>query len=253
MVPETKCPAKRSLFFWMAAAMILLTFQACRLGNWVGENKSVLTSDAATNGPSLSLQDVADALKEALQIGANKVIDQVGQTNGFTKDSAIHIPLPEQLGAVKKALSAVGMTGALDTLEARLNTAAEVAAPKARAVFLEAIADMTFDDVKSIYNGANDAATQYFKNKMTPALIREMAPVVSDSLSEVGAIQIYDQIMGRYGALPLVPDIKADLSDYVVEKGMEGIFYYLAKEEAAIRENPARRTTELLRRVFGAQ
>ena len=88
---------------------------------------------------------------------------------------------------------------------------------------------------------------------MSPALAENMRPVVEDSLSEVGAIQAYDNVMGAYSSLPFVPDVKADLTDYVIEKGMDGIFHYVAKEEAAIRRDPAKRTTDLLKRVFGAK
>ncbi|MDL2269609.1 DUF4197 domain-containing protein [Desulfosarcina sp. OttesenSCG-928-A07] len=250
MMQRTPRSGRRSILFCVAAATILLTVGACKLGTWAEQNADLLKIDTHASTP-LSLQDISDGLKAALQVGADRVISQVGRTNGFNADRAIHIPLPEQLEAAKKILSAVGMGNSMAVLEQKLNTAAEMAAPKAKALFMEAIRDMTFEDVKSIYNGANDSATQYFKKKMTPALVREMTPMVSGSLSDVGAIQVYDQIMARYQAIPLVPDIKANLSAYVVQKGMDGIFYYLAKEEAAIRENPARQTTELLKRVFG--
>ena len=88
---------------------------------------------------------------------------------------------------------------------------------------------------------------------MSPALAKEMQPVVDQSLAQVGAVQTYDKVMGEYRAIPFVPDVKADLTNYVVEKGMAGIFHYMAAEEAAIRQNPVKRTTELLQRVFGAQ
>ena len=80
-----------------------------------------------------------------------------------------------------------------------------------------------------------------------------MRPVVEQSMSEVGAVHTYDRVMGKYKSIPFVPDVKADLTDYVIEKGMDGIFYYLAREEAAIRKNPVKRTTDLLKRVFGRQ
>jgi hypothetical protein len=79
-----------------------------------------------------------------------------------------------------------------------------------------------------------------------------MTPVVDESLGEAGAVQVYDAVMDQYRQIPFVPEVDADLSDYVVDKGVDGIFYYLAKEEAAIRENPAKRTTDLLKQVFGS-
>ena len=133
----------------------------------------------------------------------------------------------------------------------RLNRAAETATPKAKKLFWDAISQMTLDDVNRIYEGPDDAATRYFQGKMSDPLAKEMGPVVNESLSEVGAIKSYDNVMGRYEQIPFVPDVKANISDYVVEKGMDGIFHYLAKEEAAIRNNPVKRTTELLQKVFG--
>jgi hypothetical protein len=111
---------------------------------------------------------------------------------------------------------------------------------------------MTLDDVKAIYHGPDDAATRYFQAKMSTPLAEEMSPLVQQSLSDVGAVQSYDAVMKKYETLPFVPDAKANLTTYVVEKGMDGIFHYLAQQEAAIRQDPAARTTELLRQVFGA-
>jgi hypothetical protein len=144
------------------------------------------------------------------------------------------------------------MDSMLDDLELKLNRAAEIATPKAKILFWDAIGQMTLEDVRAIYQGPDDAATRYFEAKMSEPLAAEMQPIVSDSLAEVDAIALYDQAISRYQSLPMVPDAKADLTDYVVAEGMDGIFYYLAREEAAIRSNPAKRTTELLEKVFGA-
>src|SRR5690606_14105065 len=137
-----------------------------------------------------------------------------GVEDGFNKDPAVHIPLPEKLETVKKALATVGMSGMVDDLELRLNRAAEVATPRAKAIFVDAINQMTFDDVMKIYKGPEDSATRYFESKMTPALRNEMQPIVEDSLSQVGAIQSYEKAIERYRDLPFMPDVKADLSDH---------------------------------------
>ena len=104
-----------------------------------------------------------------------------------------------------------------------------------------------------IYNGPQDAATRYFQKKMSPQLAAEMKPIAEQTLNQAGAVQAYDTVMGQYKTIPFVPDVKADLARYVVEQGMNGIFHYLAQEEAAIRQNPVKRTTELLQTVFGAK
>ena len=204
-------------------------------------------------GSALSTGEVASGLKEALRVGSERVVSQVGRTDGYNADPAIHLPLPGSLKSVQSALKAAGMSGMLDDLELKLNRAAEAAAPKARTLFVEAISEMTIEDARQIYNGPKDSATRYFQSKMSKPLAAEMAPVVDKSLSEVGAIQSYDAVMGQYKQIPFVPDAKADLTTYVVEKGMDGIFLYLGKEEAAIRDNPAKRSTELLQKVFGAK
>ncbi|OIO66671.1 MAG: hypothetical protein CO186_10560 [Zetaproteobacteria bacterium CG_4_9_14_3_um_filter_49_83] len=139
----------------------------------------------------------------------------------------------------------------MDELELKLNRAAEAATPKAKKLFADAVRAMTIDDARRILNGPEDAATQYFKAKMSDPLRVEMKPVVDQSLAEVGAVQVYDQVMGKYKSLPFVPDVKADLTGHVLDKGLDGIFLYLAKEEAAIRQNPVKRSTEILKKVFG--
>jgi hypothetical protein len=222
--------------------------------NWLDKGTKFLKSVGESNEQAgITVEEIGAGLKDALRVGSENVVARLGRLDGFNTDSAIHIPLPEQLNTVKSMLEKVGMSRLLEDLELKLNRAAEVATPKAKKLFWEAITDMSFEDVKTIYKGPEDAATQYFRSKMSPDLAKEMQPVIKNSLSEVGAVQTYDNVMKEYRSLPFVPDVKADLTDYVVEKGMDGIFYYMAKEEAAIRQNPAKRTTDLLKRVFGAK
>jgi len=214
--------------------------------------KSMDTGGEGTSalGANLPNSDVIAGLKEALTVGSEHVVQQLGQTDGFYADPQIRIPLPEKLATVKSALDKVGMGSFADDLELKLNRAAEAASPKARELFLNAISQMTFEDARGILNGPEDAATQYFKKTMSPDLAQAMTPVVDDSLSQVGAVQSYDRMMGKYADLPFVPDVKADLTDHVVNKGMDGIFHYMAVEEAAIRKDPIKRTTDLLKKVF---
>ena len=216
--------------------------------------KSVEEAVGGLGGSSggLSDQEIGDGLTEALRVGTERVVGQVSATDGYNLDPDIHIPLPGALKDVQKVLKKIGMSDLADDLELRLNRAAEAAAPEAKELFWQAISEMSFDDVQRIYNGPDDAATRYFQGKMTPPLSERMQPVVERSLADVGAIQSYDKMMKQYKSVPFVPDAKADLTSYVVEQAMDGIFHYVAKEEAAIRNNPAARTTELLQKVFGA-
>ena len=204
-------------------------------------------SDAST----LTAAEISDGLRDALRVGSERVVETLGRTDGFYKAPDVHIPLPGSLKKVQKVLATVGRTKLADDLELRLNRAAEAAVPKARTLFVDAISQMTIEDAKNILTGPNDSATQYFRGKMSDRLATEMTPIVDTQLANVGAIASYDKMMARYKDIPFVPDIKADLTNYVVGKAIDGVFLYLAREEAAIRENPAKRTTELLKKVFG--
>jgi len=221
-----------------------------------GKNLLNQFGQSSAAGPTLdglSETEIGAGLKDALRVGSEAVVAQLGKTDGFNADSLIHIPLPENFQIVKSALAKVGLSDMLDDLELKLNRAAEAATPKAKELFGNAIAEMSIDDVQAIYSGPEDAATQYFRSKMTPELTQEMDPVVEESLSQVGAIKAYDEVMGQYKNIPFMPDVKENLNGYVVEKGMDGIFYYLAREEAAIRSDPLKQSTALLKRLFGNQ
>lgn len=239
----------------VGAVLLASATSQAQFGDILKKGQELLggSSGGSTSSGALSTSEIVQGLKEALRVGSDRVVTQVGRRDGYNGDPAIHLPLPDTLKSVQTTLKSIGMSGMLDDLELRLNRAAEVAAPKAKKLFFNAIAEMTLDDAQRIYNGPKDAATRYFQAKMSKPLAREMTPVVNESLSEVGAIKSYDAVMGQYKQIPFVPDAKADLTEYVVEKGMDGIFHYLAKEEAAIRENPVKRTTALLKKVFGAR
>ena len=200
----------------------------------------------------LSNGDIASGLRKALRVGTERVVGQLGSNDGFNADPEVHIPLPDTLAKVKSVLGKVGMAGFANDLELRLNRAAETEAPEAKAVFWQAIQDLSLDEVRRIYEGPKDAATEYFRSKMSAPLADRMKPIVETSLSEVGAVQSYDRMIGQYKSLPLVPDVKSNLTQHVLKLALDGMFLYLAREEAAIRENPVKRTTALLQKVFDA-
>ncbi|MEJ2471896.1 MAG: DUF4197 domain-containing protein [Desulfuromonadales bacterium] len=232
--------------------ILLLPGSALAQLDWLKKGQELFAP--TTTSPASAQNDtrqIAAGLKEALRVGSDRVVSQLGTLDGFNADPAIHIPLPNSFKTVQSTLNTVGMSYLLDDLELKLNRAAEQATPKTKALFLSAIEKMTLDDVMGIYNGPEDAATRYFQQKMSPQLAEEMKPIVEQTLNQAGAVQAYDTAMGQYRSMPFVPDVKTDLTTYVTDQGMNGIFHYLAWEEAAIRQNPAKRTTELLKTVFG--
>lgn len=238
------------------SVLVTALLQSCaindnrQINKFFENNRSTLNS--ITKVP-LTEHDIAAGLKEALKVGAERVVTQLGKKNGYLNDRAIHIPLPAKLQQVHDALKQVGLGRYTKELEVRMNRAAEIAATKSKELFWVAIKNMRWQDVQAIYNGKPNAATLYFKKKMTPSLIQMMRPVIEQSLATVGAVKEYKKVVRKYHEIPFVPRVKEDLAGYVMDKGINGLFYYLEKEEAAIRNDPVKRTTDLLKRVFGKQ
>ncbi len=251
---------KKNLILPLSAACLLLSScqtsnQSMSAADMVSLGATILGGMNNQNGVSslLSNQDIAAAFKQALTIGTGEVVGQLGTLNGFNLDPKVRIPLPNSLAQVQGVLDKVGASFLLDDLETRLNRAAEIATPHAKELFVNAISEMTFDDVMSIYKGPENSATQFFQSKMSAPLAAKMQPFINSAISEAGVIQAYDSVMSKYQAIPFMPDVKSDLTGYVVDQGINGIFHYLGQQEAAIRQDPVRQTTELLKKVFGAQ
>ncbi|MEM9685106.1 MAG: DUF4197 domain-containing protein, partial [Pseudomonadota bacterium] len=185
----------RILLLSFASVFLFGTPASAQFGDLLKKGQEMLDSSPGSASPgtgsALSTSDISSGLKEALRVGSDRVVSQVGQADGFNGDAAIRLPLPGSLKSVQSALAAAGMSGMLDDLELRLNRAAEAAAPKARALFVDAISEMTIEDARNIYEGPKDSATRYFQSKMSQPLAAEMAPVVNESLAEVGAVQSY--------------------------------------------------------------
>jgi hypothetical protein len=244
---------RRTLLLALASASIAGTAQA--QSGWLSKGKDLLgTVGGATGGSSgggLDDIEIGKGLREALRVGSSNVVGNLGRKDGFYGVKDVHIPLPGTLGKVQKALKLAGKSGLTDDLELRMNRAAEASVPKAKTAFFDAIDAMTIDDARKILSGQKDSATRYFESKMTPKLTDDFTPIVNTELAESGAAKAYDNTMGEYAKLPFVPDAKANLSSYVVEKALGGVFLFLAREEAAIRDNPAAGTTALLQKVFG--
>jgi len=193
-----------------------------------GSGSKKTASPASTAAPALSSSDMIAGLKDALRVGSERVVNKLGKADGFNADPAIHIPLPDQLKQVKSALASIGMGSLTDDLELKLNRAAEAATPKAKRIFGNAIRNMNLTDAKKILTGPKDAATQYSKGKMSAPLAREMRPVIEKAMTKVGAVNAYDAVVKKYQSLPFMPDVKANLTQYVIDGGLAGIFHYMA-------------------------
>ncbi len=213
-----------------------------------------LPSIPGSGGP-LSEADAAAGIRAALNNGVGSAISTIGVRDGFLRNPQIHIPLPGFLQDMQSSLSRLGLSGPLDTLETQLNRGAETAVPRARRIFTDAITSMSINDAIGVVRGGNNAATNYLKSRTFSPLTNLFTPIMSNALQEAGAIRTFDQLTASLKSVPLAPqlgaDAKTDLIRHGVKYGLDGMFLYIAKEEAAIRSNPAKRTSEILRRVFG--
>jgi hypothetical protein len=210
-------------------------------------------ASAPRAGAQLNQNQIGLGLRDALKVASQRVVGRVGRMDGFNGDPNIRIPLPGPLERIEGALKSIGAGGLLDDLHLKMNRAAEQAAPKALNIFVDATTKITFDDARAILTGPQDAATQYFRRTTSDSLTKSFRPIVDTTLSSVGAVMALNSIQGRASGIPFIGQSVGDfnLTDFTVGKALDGLFHYLAVEEAAIRTNPIARTTNLLKQVFG--
>ena len=204
-------------------------------------------------GRSSPLADarIAMGLKEALQVATDQAVMLTGKVDRYFGNQVIKILMPDKLKSLETGLRAVGYGPQVDEFVLSMNRAAERAAPAAKQIFLEAIGEMTFDDARKILDGPDTAATDFFKSKTTGRLTAAFRPVIDRSMDEVGVVRQYKQLVGRFEAIPFVKAQAIDLDDYITDKALDGLFHVLGEQERQIRRDPAARTTELLKEIFG--
>lgn len=199
---------------------------------------------------SLSNSEVAGGLKEALSVGVDTVTGNLGGTNGFFNDPVAHIPLPGYMKTAQRVMRIAGQGALLDDVELKINRAAEASMDAAKEEFGAAIKDMSFADARGILEGPDDSATRYFEEKTSKSIAARMRPILKDELAKTDAFKAYDRAVEANGAAGLAPRGKTQLIDHSVKGALKGLFHYIAEEEAAIRNNPAKRVTPLLQKVF---
>ena len=202
---------------------------------------------------NISDSDISGGLKDALLQGARSAIGELGRENGFLDNTRVRIPLPEKLRKTEKALRRIGQGKRVDEFVEAMNHAAEEAVPVAADIFFDAVKQMTFTDVRNIlFSGRDDAATEFFRRTSEDRLREEFRPIIERFTEKVGVTQKYKAMVGRYGFLGrVVGEDATDLDGYITQKAMDGLFLLIADEERKIRRDPIRRTTSLLRKVFG--
>lgn len=204
-----------------------------------------------SKSPTLSTADVATGLREALTKAGGFATGKLGAKDGFWGDTAVRIPLPGVLGDAQKRLKPLGLTGPLDDLQMRVNRAAEAAMPEASRLVTDAVRSITFEDAMAILRGGDTAATDYLRAKTETGLRTSFKPHFSKALEGSGALSAVDSAIKRYGAGLVRTDGKTMLTDAAMTGALNGLFYYVAREEQAIRRDPVKRTSDILRKVFG--
>ncbi|GAB3308913.1 DUF4197 domain-containing protein [Hymenobacter humi] len=192
-------------------------------------------------------------IKDALNKGIVKAVQFASEPDGFNMNDDIHIPFPEDAILMKTTLSKFpGMNTLISTFETQLNRAAEAAAPKAKDIFLNALANISITDAISLVtSGSTDAATQFLRKNTEAQLITAFRPDISAAIDQVGAGKAYAKMTSQYNRIPLMTPVQTDLTAYTTQKAVDGLFILLANEESKIRKNPAARTTDILKQVFG--
>lgn len=227
------------------AAFLLFFFTGCDTLNQAGQ----VLNQTGFGNPSAA--EISVGLKQALEFGTTASSDRLSATDGFFTNAAVKILFPEEAEKVERTLRSVGLNKLADNVILSLNRAAEAAAVEAKPIFISAVKGMTFADASNILlSGQQDAATLYFKRVTGQQLSERFEPIIETSLNKVGATRYWSEAITAYNKIPLVGKVNPDLSSYVTEKAIDGIFFEIAKEELKIRTRISSRTTPVLQRVF---
>jgi hypothetical protein len=216
-------------------------------GQFLKDAKKFLNS----NKGGLSEKDAVAGIKEALIKGTGESVNLVSLKDGYWGNPEIKIPFPPEEKNVESKLRAIGMGKQVDNFNESMNRAAEKAADKAKPIFISAIKGMTVKDAINIVRGENNAATMYLKKTTSPELIAAFQPEIKTSLDNVDATKYWSELINAYNKIPFVKKVNPDLTAYVTDKAIDGLFVMIAREELKIRKDPMARTSEILKKVFG--
>lgn len=222
--------------------------------DYLDQLKDSVSIPTAT-APDLNLTnaEMVSGLKQALEKGTQFAVNSLGKEGGFLDNSAVKIPMPDSLSWVEKSLRSLHQDALADEFIDTMNHAAEQAVPEAAAIFGAAIQNMSVQDAQGIVAGPDDAATQYFRTNTEAALTEKMRPIVEAATARAGVTSAYKNMTARAGGMTsLLSGDATDLDSYVTGKTLDGLFLMIAEEEKKIRENPLARSTDLLKKVFGA-
>ena len=244
-MPKGEIIIKRITMKKVLMLMVAVSLSGC------AEMQQVMNQFPQTQG--IGGVDIAGGLKEALNNGISKQVTKLTTTDGFYGNELVKILLPEELRKVDSGLRKLGLNSLADEGLKVLNRAAEDAVKQATPIFVDAVRNMSFADARGILMGSQNSATSYLQNSTSTALYGKFNPVIKNSFTKVGADKVWANIITKYNSIPLVNKVNPDLTDYVTNQAMNGVFKMVAVEEKNIRTNINARTSVLLQKVFAMQ
>ncbi|MFK7748768.1 MAG: DUF4197 domain-containing protein [Kordia sp.] len=230
---------------------IIIAFVGILMFNSCAELQGIVNQ--LPQGGTLGNADIAAGLRQALDLGIDNQVKKLTMKDGFYGNGLVKILMPQELRKVDKTLRDIGLGSLADDGIKMLNRAAEDAVKEATPIFINAVKDITFADAKNILLGSDNAATQYLEGKTTTALYNKFQPVIQNSFAKVGADKIWTNLINNYNKIPLVSKVNPDLTDYVTNEALKGVYKMIAVEEQKIRTKVGSRTTDLLQKVFALQ
>ena len=234
--------------------LLMALLVAAQLNAFGQLDKLINDAKKAVGTPkALTKEEVANGLKEALVNGITKGTDLTSKMDGYFKNPEIKIPFPKDVKKVEDKLRQLGMGSEVDRFVLTLNRGAEEAAKEAKPIFISAIKQMSIDDAFAVLKGQPDAATQFLKRTTSAQLKEKFKPVVQTNLDKVNATKYYGDLISNYNRIPFVSKVNPNLNEYATDMAIQGLFTMIAKEEKSIRQDPAARTSELLKKVFGSK
>jgi hypothetical protein len=240
-------------FVFLLAATVISAQEKSSEKTTIGGLFKKASSAVKSGGTSsLSTEEIVSGLKEALSVGAQNSSGKLSAANGFFKDAAVKILMPEEMKKVESRLRAIGMGKLVDDAVLSMNRAAEDASKTAAPIFVDAIKKMSVKDAVGILKGADTAATSYLRKTTADELTKSFTPIVEEALKKVNATKYWKDLATAYNKFSSTP-VNTDLNQYVTGKALNGLFFYVGEEEKKIRTNPAARVNDILKKVFGSK
>jgi len=240
----------KKILLILTANVLLFSSGYAQFGGILNKAKDAVSGSGAGG---ITQGDAASAIKEALTNGIKKGVQQVSATDGYFGNAAIKVLMPPEAKKVEDGLRRIGQGALVDRAILQMNRSAELAAPKATSIFIDAISHLSISDALNLVQSHDkDACTQFLKKMTTDALIAAFKPIIKEALDKTKTTDIWSEVMGTYNQIPFAGKVNTDLPDFVTRKAIDGLFYTIAIEEAQIRKDPMGQASALIKKVFGS-